>query len=145
MFLSISFIQNFGDSWCFRDRGGRKRRNEMQKHNRKIFNRVSSQMKEHRKCCALRHKLWLLDLIVNAFWLHPLFCSVKEKHDRSKDRYPRITVRERKSQIWRQKEGMGYKLKLNKIEKGRHSDLGLETALLSTEAGKKVHTTVQLE
>ena len=44
-------------------------------------------------------------------------------------RYPKVTLGERKSQIWGQK-GLRYKLRLNKIEKGKHSDLRTRNSTL---------------
>lgn len=46
---------------------------EMQKDNEQIFISVSSQMKEHYKCFSLQHNRWLLNLIINVFWLYPAF------------------------------------------------------------------------
>lgn len=55
----------------------------MQKRSGQIFNRLSSQMKPHCECFSLQHNLLLLNILLNAFWLRPLFFfgSVKEKHD----------------------------------------------------------------
>ena len=45
----------------------------MQKRSGQIFNRLSSQMKPHCECFSLQHNLLLLNILLNAFWLHPLF------------------------------------------------------------------------